>query len=93
MAECDSPAEASALTHDLLARKAVTRELGAEPLPAAIAAFINQEFDQARAPLRAATRRFLMKRGGRRRCSSGTRCAGVRALVSAPKRRFLRSMG
>jgi predicted nucleotidyltransferase len=48
MAECDPPAEVAAITKDLMARKAVARELGEEPLPPAISAFIDSEFDLAR---------------------------------------------
>jgi hypothetical protein len=48
MAECDPPADVANLTADLMRRKAVSRELGAEPLPAPIAAFIDQEFETAR---------------------------------------------
>ncbi len=48
MAECEPPADVAAVTADLMQRKAVTRELGAEPLPAPIAAFIDQEFEIAR---------------------------------------------
>jgi hypothetical protein len=48
MAQCDPPAEVARLATELIARKAVTRELGAEPLPPTIAAFIDEEFDRAR---------------------------------------------
>jgi predicted nucleotidyltransferase len=48
MGECDAPADVVALTTDLMQRKAVTRELGVEPLPPAIATFIDQEFEIAR---------------------------------------------
>jgi predicted nucleotidyltransferase len=48
MAECDPPAEVSAITAELMARKAVARELGEEPLPPAIGAFIDSEFTLAR---------------------------------------------
>ena len=49
MAECDPPA---ALRHEveaLLAAKALTHELGAAPLSPAVAAFIDTEFELARA--------------------------------------------
>jgi len=49
MAECEPPNDLSGVVNDLLARKAVTRELGAEPLPAAIARFVDSEFEQAKA--------------------------------------------
>ena len=39
------------LASRLMERKAVTRELGSEQLPAAIAAFIDAEFEQARASI------------------------------------------
>lgn len=42
------PADVVAIVDDLLARKAVTRELGEGPLPAPIGALIDQEFAQAR---------------------------------------------
>jgi predicted nucleotidyltransferase len=48
MAECDPPAEVASIAADLIALKAVTRELGSEPLPPAIAAFIDAEFARAR---------------------------------------------
>jgi predicted nucleotidyltransferase len=43
-AECAPPPDLSAIVDDLIARKAVTRELGSEPLPLAVAAFIDAEF-------------------------------------------------
>lgn len=43
------PAEIQALVDDLIARKAVTRELGEAPVPAAIGAFIDSEFALATA--------------------------------------------
>jgi predicted nucleotidyltransferase len=49
MNQCDPPAEVAAIVTDLIARKAVSRELGAADLPAPIAAFIDAEFDAARA--------------------------------------------
>jgi predicted nucleotidyltransferase len=49
IAECDPPADVSALAADLMARKALSRELGAETLAAPIAAFIDREFEIARA--------------------------------------------
>ena len=48
MAECEPPADVAGLTADLITRKAVTHELGAEQLPPAIAAFIDEEFAIAR---------------------------------------------
>lgn len=48
LAECDPPAEVAAIAAELIARKAVTRELGAEPLPAEIGAFIDGEFAAAK---------------------------------------------
>lgn len=48
LAESDIPADVAGLTADLMDRKAVTRELGSEPLPAPIAAFIDAEFELAR---------------------------------------------
>jgi len=44
MRECDVPDAVAGIVADLVARKAVTRELGAGPLPAPIAAFIDAEF-------------------------------------------------
>lgn len=49
MAECEPAAEVAAVTVDLIARKAETRELGSGPLPGSIAAFVEQEFAEARA--------------------------------------------
>jgi predicted nucleotidyltransferase len=48
MAECAPPSDVADLTADLIARKALTHELGAELLPAAIARFIDEEFEVAR---------------------------------------------
>jgi predicted nucleotidyltransferase len=48
MAECEPPGDVADATANLIARKAVTHELGAEPLPRAIAAFIDAEFALAR---------------------------------------------
>lgn len=44
MAECDPPADVRDIVAELLERKAATRELGAAPLPPAIATFIDAEF-------------------------------------------------
>jgi predicted nucleotidyltransferase len=48
MAECDPPKDVVAITEDLTARKAVTRELGDTALPEPIARFIDEEFEIAR---------------------------------------------
>lgn len=48
MAECEPPREVETIVTDLIARKAETRELGSAPLPSAIAAFIDAEFEAAR---------------------------------------------
>jgi len=48
IAQCEPPDDVAALVADLIARKAVTHELGAEPLPEPIAAFIDEEFEIAR---------------------------------------------
>lgn len=47
-AQCQPPAGLSAVVDDLIARKAVTRELGSEPLPPAVSTFIDAEFSIAR---------------------------------------------
>lgn len=47
MAECAPPAELAVIVGDLLLRKAETRELGAAPLPRAVADFIAREFEEA----------------------------------------------
>lgn len=44
MAGCDPPAEVATIAAELIARKAVTRELGSTPLPRPIEAFIDAEF-------------------------------------------------
>jgi predicted nucleotidyltransferase len=49
IAECDPPREVATLLEDLVARKALTRELGAAPLPGAITAFVDAEFERASA--------------------------------------------
>jgi predicted nucleotidyltransferase len=51
MRECGAPAEIREITADLIARKAVTRELGSARIPAPIAEFIDGEFALARAGL------------------------------------------
>lgn len=51
MAEADPPADVLEICNDLIARKAVTRELGKAPLPRAVERFIDGEFDRARAEL------------------------------------------
>ncbi len=48
IAQCEPPAEVADLATELIALKAVTRELGAGPLPPIIAAFIDREFEIAR---------------------------------------------
>jgi hypothetical protein len=47
MEECEPPQEVAAIVEALIARKAVTRELGSEPLPKAVTAFIDGEFAEA----------------------------------------------
>jgi uncharacterized protein len=49
MSECEPSDELATLVANLIERKSITRELGAEPLPAPIARFIDEEFDLARA--------------------------------------------
>jgi uncharacterized protein len=48
IAQSDIPADVAALVDDLLARKALTSELGAGALPAAIGRLIDEEFAAAR---------------------------------------------
>lgn len=48
MQQCDPPDAVARLTTELMERKARTRELGSEPLPSAIAAFIDEEYAAAR---------------------------------------------
>ncbi len=48
LAECEPPEQVVEIAAQLTARKALTRELGSEPLPAPIAAFIDGEFALAR---------------------------------------------
>jgi predicted nucleotidyltransferase len=48
MQECDPPGDLRAEIADLMARKAVTHELGSAPLPPAVASFIDAEFALAR---------------------------------------------
>jgi len=49
MAECDPPADVLDITNELIARKAVTRELGSTSLPQPVEAFIDSEFALANA--------------------------------------------
>lgn len=51
MRESDVPRDVAAITADLIARKAETRELGTAPLPPAIERFIDEEFAIATATL------------------------------------------
>jgi predicted nucleotidyltransferase len=48
MDECDPPGEVTGVISDLMRRKAISRELGTEPLPEPIATFIDAEFDKGR---------------------------------------------
>lgn len=48
MAECEPPEDVAAITANLIERKAVTRELGSEPLPVSIRDFVDREFAIAR---------------------------------------------
>ncbi|MDE2182540.1 MAG: nucleotidyltransferase domain-containing protein [Alphaproteobacteria bacterium] len=48
LAGCGAPDEVAAVVQDLIARKAVTRELGQGKLPACVAAFIDSEFETSR---------------------------------------------
>jgi len=48
LAECEPPTDVAQLAAELIGRKAETRELGTGPLPAPIAAFIEQELAAAR---------------------------------------------
>lgn len=47
--QCDPPEAVMRLSRELVARKAVTRELGSGPLPSPIRDFIDEEFAIARA--------------------------------------------
>lgn len=47
LADCDAPGDVRAIVDELIAKKAVTRELGSGELPAPIAAFIDREFAAA----------------------------------------------
>jgi len=58
VAETDLPADITQIVDDLLARKAVTRELGVGPLPPPIAALIDAEFAIARESLPAKAERL-----------------------------------
>lgn len=53
MAESDVPADVRSAVADLLARKAMTKELGQAPLPAPLRRFIEGELDAAEAAPRA----------------------------------------
>ena len=66
MRECDPPPDVAALTSELLRRKALTRELGSEPLPPSIAGFIDAEY---------ATAREEFERGGMRLADGAQRDA------------------
>jgi predicted nucleotidyltransferase len=48
MDECDPPSQLAKIVADLIASKAVTRELGAATVPAEVDDFIEQEFALAR---------------------------------------------
>lgn len=51
MSGCDPPPEVQRITDDLIARKALTRELGTATLPPAIEHFIDEEFATTRETL------------------------------------------
>lgn len=51
MRDCEPPLDLEAVTTDLIARKALTRELGTAPLPLPIERFIDDEFALARETL------------------------------------------
>jgi|SRR5579871_1351742 len=53
LAGCDPPQDVAALVEGLIARKAVTNELGAGPVPVPISKFIDSEFASAQERLRA----------------------------------------
>lgn len=46
--ECEPPTDVAEIVRVLIAQKMISRELGSAPLPLAIAAFIDSEFEQAR---------------------------------------------
>jgi len=48
MEECDPPLDVRQISDELLARKAVSHELGTGPLPPVISAFIEREFELSR---------------------------------------------
>ncbi|PJG54687.1 nucleotidyltransferase [Bradyrhizobium forestalis] len=48
MEECDPPSELKSEVVDLMARKAITHELGSAPLPRTVASFLDTEFELAR---------------------------------------------
>jgi hypothetical protein len=48
MMGADMPREVTAIVNDLLARKAITKELGHAPLPQPVRDFIESEFAAAR---------------------------------------------
>jgi len=54
--ECDVPDDVQAIMTDLMARKAVTRELGSGFLPQPIASFVDEEFARAHVIFPAVTR-------------------------------------
>ncbi len=58
MADCAPPADVTAVTKELLVRKAETREMGEGPLPVAIARFVEGEFAEARAEFEGGTVRI-----------------------------------
>jgi predicted nucleotidyltransferase len=47
--ECEPPQDVAEIVQELIAQKMVTRELGSAPLPSVIGAFIDSEFERARA--------------------------------------------
>lgn len=49
MAECDPPRDVDAIVSELIARKAITRELGSADLPEPIRLLVDDEFARARA--------------------------------------------
>ncbi|MGE0241299.1 MAG: nucleotidyltransferase domain-containing protein [Parvibaculaceae bacterium] len=74
---CAAPEEVVRIVTDLMARKRVTRELGSEPLPAPVLAFIDGEFARARDAFD----------GARRPIEAGS-LASAEAFFRATARRF-----
>ena len=78
MRECDPPADVNIFVADLIAKKAVTNELGSAPVPPVISGFIDSEFLLARDLFSNQLLRSIKEQERRPMDSSGPRLRNTR---------------